>query len=87
MIKGVDHAYLGPIWYHSEPSDLPYSPNQFLALDFFAASYSKIALTQNMTTDCLLDYEFTTKLLWVSKQKQFDVHNMYWTFSFLVLNS
>ena len=44
MIKGVTHAHLGPIWYHSEPSDVPYSPNQFLDLDFFVASYSKIAL-------------------------------------------
>ena len=44
MIKGVTHAHLGPIWYHSEPSDVPYSPKQFLVLDFFAASYSKIAL-------------------------------------------
>ena len=35
MIKGVTHAHLGTIWYHSEPSDVPYSPNQFLALDFF----------------------------------------------------
>ena len=34
--------YLGSIWYHSEPSDVPYSPNQFRALDFFAASESKI---------------------------------------------
>ena len=28
-------AHLGPIWYHSEPSDVPYSPNQFLGWDFF----------------------------------------------------
>ena len=27
--------YLGSIWYCSEPSGVPYSPNQFLALDFF----------------------------------------------------
>ena len=27
--------HLGSIWYHSEPSDVPYSPNQFLAVDFF----------------------------------------------------
>ena len=27
--------HLGSIWYHSEPSDVPYFPNQFLALDFF----------------------------------------------------
>ena len=39
LIKGVTHAHLGPIWYHSEPSDIPYSPNQFLALDFFFAAY------------------------------------------------
>ena len=35
MIKGVTHAHLGPVWYHSEPSGVPYSPNQFLGLDFF----------------------------------------------------
>jgi hypothetical protein len=34
--------YLGSILYHSEP--IPYSPNKFLPLDFFAVSYSKIAL-------------------------------------------
>ena len=64
MIKGVTHAHFGQIWYHSEPADVPYSPNQFLgldffysflqqtpnlclALDFFATSYSKIALIPN----------------------------------------
>ena len=35
MIQGVTHGHLGPNWYHSEPPDVPYSPNQFLALDFF----------------------------------------------------
>ena len=35
MIKRVTHAHLGSIWYHSEPSDVPYSPNQFLGWDFF----------------------------------------------------
>ena len=35
MIKGVIYAHLGPIWCLLEPSDLPYSPNQFLGLDFF----------------------------------------------------
>ena len=44
MVKGITHAHLGPIWYHSEPSDVPYSPNQFLGWDFFVASYSKTAL-------------------------------------------
>ena len=44
MIKGVTHAHLGPIWYHSEPSDVPYSPNQ--SWTFFAVSYSKPALTE-----------------------------------------
>ena len=27
MIKGVTHVHLGPIRYHSEPSDIPYSQN------------------------------------------------------------
>jgi hypothetical protein len=44
MIKGVTHAHLGPIWYHSELSDVPYSSNQFLGRDFFAISYNKEAL-------------------------------------------
>ena len=44
LLGGVTHAHLGAIWYHSEYSDVPYSPNQFLALDFFAFSLSKIAL-------------------------------------------
>ena len=35
MINRVIHACLGPIWYHSEPSEIPYSPNQFLGWDFF----------------------------------------------------
>ena len=36
--------YSGLICYHSEPSDVFYSPYQFLGWDFFAASYSKAAL-------------------------------------------
>ena len=32
-----------------EPSDVPYSPNQFLALDFFVISYSKTALGKTPT--------------------------------------
>ena len=44
--QGVTHAHLGPIWYHSEPSDVPYSPNQFLDWDFFAVSYSKTAVSR-----------------------------------------
>ena len=39
MIKGYTHAHLG-IRHYSEPSYGPYSPNQFLGWDFFAASYS-----------------------------------------------
>ena len=35
IIKGVTHAHLGAIWNHSEPSDIPYSPSQFLGWDFF----------------------------------------------------
>ena len=42
MIKGS--LMLGPISYHSAPSDVPYFPNQFLGWDCFAVSYSKTAL-------------------------------------------
>ena len=41
--------HLGSILYHSEPLEVPYSPNQFLGLDFFAASYSKLALEKEAT--------------------------------------
>ena len=43
MIDPLNH--LGSIWYHSEPVEVSYSPNQFLGWDFFAVSYSKLALT------------------------------------------
>ena len=32
---------LGSIWYHSEPSDVPYPPNQFLGWDFFCGFLQK----------------------------------------------
>ena len=35
MNDPLDH--LGSIWYHSESSDVPYSPNQFLGWDFFCS--------------------------------------------------
>ena len=44
LIKGVTHAHLGPICYHSETSDVPYLSNQFLGWDFFVVSYIKPAL-------------------------------------------
>ena len=33
-LEALNHARLGPIWHHSEPSNIPYSPNQFLGWDF-----------------------------------------------------
>ena len=47
MIMSGPSNHLGSIWYHSEPSDVPYYPNQFLAWTFFPASYSNIALDHN----------------------------------------
>ena len=59
MIKGVthDHAHLGPICYHSEPSDVPIpktSQDQFLGLDF---SYRKTTLV--MVVFLCIDYNNT----------------------------
>ena len=45
MIQRVTYNHLRPIWYHSETSEVHYSPNQFLGWDFYAASYSKTALS------------------------------------------
>ena len=42
-----NYAHLGPIWYHSEPSDIPILQTSFLVGTFFATSYSKIALVCN----------------------------------------
>ena len=47
MIKGVSHAHLGPIWYHSEPgtSRFPLFPKAVSGHElFFAFPYSKLAL-------------------------------------------
>ena len=46
MIKGVTHANLGPIWYHSEP---PIPQTSFLVWTFFDVSYSKPALVEQST--------------------------------------
>ena len=35
MIKGITHAHLGPFWYHSEPSDVPYSENLLRPISWF----------------------------------------------------
>jgi hypothetical protein len=63
MIKGVTRAHLRPIWYHSEPLDVPCSSNQFLDRDFFATSYSKAALFNNkMTTAVTKSKKFVAAL-------------------------
>ena len=57
MIKGVIHAYLGPIWYCSERSDVPYSQNQLVGT-FFDVSYSKTALKANLLDQNVNELEF-----------------------------
>ena len=44
MSMSRSKRHLRSIWYHSEPSDFPYYPNQFLSWDFFCLLYSKLAL-------------------------------------------
>ena len=44
--------HIGSIWYHSEPLEVPHSPNQFLGWDFFAISYSKPALVNTQCPNC-----------------------------------
>ena len=52
----TDDICYGP--YHSEPTDVPYSPNQFLGWDFFADSYSETVLD----TKAALLYRVTKKI-------------------------
>ena len=46
MIKRETHAYFGPIWYHSELSDVLNSLKQFFGWDFSAVSNSKPVLAK-----------------------------------------
>ena len=55
-LKVVNDTKFGSLWYHSEPLEVSYCPNQYLDTDFFATSYSKVALE-------LLKYGFLKKLL------------------------
>ena len=60
MIKGVTHIHLRLIWFPSKHSNVPYSPNQFLGWDFFAASYSKTALVRGL--EKILKYSLNVNL-------------------------
>ena len=53
-------SHLGSIWYHLEPSDVPFSQNQFLGGDFFAIYYSKTALRAY----CPYIYTVISSLTW-----------------------
>ena len=44
--------------YYSKPTDVPYSPNQFLGLDFFDVSYSKPALAGNFYSNQIRPFRF-----------------------------
>ena len=46
MSLSYSHDHLGSVWYHSEPSEGPHSPNQYITGQelFLAVSYSKPAL-------------------------------------------
>ena len=58
--------HLGSIWYHSQPLEVPYFPNQFLGWDFFAVSYSKPALASPKLS--MLQNFYTNSSLWPLKQ-------------------
>ena len=69
MIREVTHAYLGPIGYHSEPSDVPYSPNQFLGWDLFCQLLQKAApfiwfQTHSISAHLKKDFRPTTINFW-----------------------
>ena len=64
MFKGVPHAHLGTIWYHSEPSDVPYSPNQFLGWNFFCCFLQQ----DSSNNDHSIKWMIHRQILWVKSQ-------------------
>ena len=58
MIKGVTQVHLGPIWYYSEPSYIPYFPNQFLGWDFWRFLRQDGSSTE---TSLILKFVFSKK--------------------------
>ena len=49
MIKGVTHSHLGLILYHSEPSNVPYFPNQELVMNFFCRFLQETRSSSSLT--------------------------------------
>jgi hypothetical protein len=46
--RGQITFVLGSIWYHSEPLNVPLSPNRFLVLDFIAVSYRGVPYLRDL---------------------------------------
>ena len=65
-IKGVTHAHSGPIWYHSGPTDVPYSPNQFLGWDFFCRFIQQTGSTFILKSQMNVLYNFLFRFFSVS---------------------
>jgi hypothetical protein len=79
VIKGVIHAPLGPIWYHSEPSDVTYSPNQFLGWDFFchflqqdSSSWVKFKQRMILYISSICNTDFALRIVSLSSGTQLD---------------
>ena len=75
-----------PIWYHSDPSNVPYSSNQFLDRDFILhflrQSGSSLSYVAKFQLECVLTLVFFTKGKYKKNQSV-----MFWGFnSFKILN-
>ena len=68
----IDHFnHLGSIWYHSQPLEVPYSPEQFLGWDFFAVSYSKPALVHTIIFKVYYSKNDLTQILIKNKYRRY----------------
>ena len=61
MIKGVTHSHLGLILYHSEPSNVPYFPNQELVMNFFCRFLQQTGSKGQLISKCLFGFFKTRK--------------------------
>ena len=72
--------HLGSIWYHSEPQEVPYFPNQFLGWDFFCCFLQQ---TGSRTTAYLSNIIFNDQNLPKHNFMQSETIVVTFSFSFL----
>ena len=73
LIKRVIHSHLEPIWYHSKPTEVPYSPNILLTGTFswyflqLTSSSNYVPTSLLNTTYLLQSFKILVEPIWITK--------------------